>query len=700
MDAYIYDANGVPEKLWNGKRIQDFTLEDKLKFIIETDVSTSGSISEETAELLKEEGYIYKNDSLINKKSVVEIEAAEKLKLLEVFVKNDIGLYGTVQKNTLKSIQNQGYTVIDGHIIKEEQTHLETPVNIAQENLKSTLVINAFGGPGAGKSTACLDIVSALKKRGFVAEYVSEYAKELVWQNRLNLLDGTEAHQRMILQEQYNRVERLIGKCDIIVTDSPLLLNMNYNKELTPAYEEEVKQLYDKFTNFAFVVERDRNKFEQEGRIHNLEESEALDQNITDMLDKYQVKYGTYNHATIDKVVYNAAKVYYGILNAGKSIDQKPEVKEAAKYNKEKYLQQQEEKLAKVNLQIKEMSINYETHPEQIAELLAFSSKFYNYSARNILLIQNQNPHATFVQSFDQWKEAGYTVKKGQQGLKVLVPVKTTYLEVTGENKLVKLSDATPEQQRLYKTHQIDSVQKTYYSIGNVFDISQTSCPVSEYPQYYSMGYKDADQDRIIEGIENYCKDSLKMPVNTSDLSSIGLRGYYDDTAKAITLNELLESTEKLSTLTHELGHAVMDHTAFTEVSNRSQQEFEADCFSVMLDNHLGIDVTEARKRHLADNYSKMEKNYLDRDANYDFDKIISDVFSRYKKVIVDMDVYINNQIEADKKKEECLEDSLIEDIGIDESLDAAGTALFDKMVEKSYPADIDFNALSQLEPA
>lgn len=106
--------------------------------------------------------------------------------------------------------------------IQTEQTqisnssHKESPVH-------KTIVINAFGGPGAGKTTACLDITSMLRKRGFVAEYVPEYAKELVWDKNFEMLDGSEKNQKNILKEQQKRMDRLMGKVDFIVTDAPLL---------------------------------------------------------------------------------------------------------------------------------------------------------------------------------------------------------------------------------------------------------------------------------------------------------------------------------------------------------------------------------------------------------------------------------------------------------------------------------------------
>ena len=56
-----------------------------------------------------------------------------------------------------------------------------------------TVVVNAFGGPGAGKTTSCWEIASELKKAGYCVEYVSEYAKELVWEGQMELLDGSLA---------------------------------------------------------------------------------------------------------------------------------------------------------------------------------------------------------------------------------------------------------------------------------------------------------------------------------------------------------------------------------------------------------------------------------------------------------------------------------------------------------------------------
>lgn len=180
---------------------------------------------------------------------------------------------------------------------------------------KHTIVINAFAGPGAGKTTSCLEVAEKLKKQGFVTEYVQEYAKELVYDNNFIMLDGHYEHQFAILNEQMKRINRLYGKVDFIVTDSPILLNNTYlnedkNTEVYSAYSDSVNKLYGLYNNFNYFVERDTSVFEKEGRIHNLEQSIAIDNELKNMLHNNQIDFDVYTHATIDNIVRDSTIIY------------------------------------------------------------------------------------------------------------------------------------------------------------------------------------------------------------------------------------------------------------------------------------------------------------------------------------------------------------------------------------------------------
>ena len=99
------------------------------------------------------------------------------------------------------------------------------------------------------------------------------------------------------------------------------------------------------------------------------------------------------------------------------------------KYDAEYYNQIKE----KANNQILWIIKDYRENPEHIIEYLQFCSKMYRYSLNNTILIYSQNPNASYVQSFDQWRKLGYSVRRGEHGLDVFVPVHITYVKDNGQ---------------------------------------------------------------------------------------------------------------------------------------------------------------------------------------------------------------------------------------------------------------------------
>ena len=299
---------------------------------------------------------------------------------------------------------------------------------------------------------------------------------------------------------------------------------------------------------------------------------------------------------------------------------------------------------------IKNTAENYTTDPQSLSELFEFGSRFYNYSVRNNILIHHQNPHATYVQSFKAWKDmegADCSVMRGEKGIKVLVPVKCTYLKI--EDELVPLREATREQAAAHKRGEIESVEKLCFKVGTVFDISQTNFPKERYPELYSMGYPSDRHNDIIKGLTDFSKEKLNCPVVADDLKSISLRGTYNPANNEIRLNTRLEDTEKLSTLSHELGHALI-HKTLTPGKSNAQIEFEADAVSIMLQTHCGIPVTDSRKRHLSDNYNTLLQELkanpeTEKNALAQTQQIFSSVFDTYKQNIGDIQQCIQQHI-------------------------------------------------------
>jgi tRNA uridine 5-carbamoylmethylation protein Kti12 len=174
-----------------------------------------------------------------------------------------------------------------------------------------TLIVNAFGGPGVGKTTCCWHIASELKKRGILTEYVSEYAKELVYEEKFDLLDDSMYGQTIIFHEQKRRLDRLIGKVKVVVTDSPILLSIIYASDATEDFKKKILDKFNSYDNFNLVVLRDDKKeYQQSGRKETLEESKEKDKEICKLLDDNKIYYGSYSHEKMDLIIDNIIKTY------------------------------------------------------------------------------------------------------------------------------------------------------------------------------------------------------------------------------------------------------------------------------------------------------------------------------------------------------------------------------------------------------
>lgn len=285
------------------------------------------------------------------------------------------------------------------------------------------------------------------------------------------------------------------------------------------------------------------------------------------------------------------------------------------------YMETAKEKEEAAFQAIVDLAENFEQAPETIAEYLAFSSRFYSYSPRNVMLIMEQNPGATFVDSYVGWKKREAQVQKGQHGMSILVPVNITYLHV--EDKWIQLSHATREQKQMAQKGEIETRSKRFFKTGTVFDIAQTDFPKEQYPRLFYMGYASEDHEKICQGLMDFSNEQLGCEVHIADLSSIALRGrYIHSDPPVIELNRKLEATQKLSTLSHELGHALVHSGAGDKNITTAQKEFEADAFSIMLDSSYGMELTESRKHHLAAHTSDFRKHVMTNNTGSEEEKV------------------------------------------------------------------------------
>ena len=166
------------------------------------------------------------------------------------------------------------------------------------------VVVNLFGGPGSGKSTTCAGVFSKLKLAGLNCEMSLEYVKDKIWENSLNVLDD----QIYVFGKQFHRLNCLKDKVDVIITDSPILLSIIYNKEMSNYLDDLIVEQFRKFNNLNYYLVRDES-FNQTGRIHNLEESVEKDNQIKIMLNEYNISYTTvYKNNSVDTIIDDVMK--------------------------------------------------------------------------------------------------------------------------------------------------------------------------------------------------------------------------------------------------------------------------------------------------------------------------------------------------------------------------------------------------------
>lgn len=308
---------------------------------------------------------------------------------------------------------------------------------MAQKHMeKPSIVVNAFAGPGAGKTVSALTLAAELAKKGYVTEYVSEYAKELVWDGNVDLLNGEPELQLAVLQEQVHRIDRIYGSVDFIVCDSPIMLNPIYLAEANPEYMALTYDLFSQYNNFCYFVERDPARYEQSGRLQNMNESIAIDNEIKTMLSSQNIYFGIYNHNTIMTVLNNIIKYKNRIDKRVESRIQEQQQQAEAPSNygtgsadvsdqnsSVSYTHQKKASSDNQNIKLTKMVTDTATKiiasGEALYSFLKLMSRFKDYSTNNLLLIYAQNPNASDLKTFDEWHEQGKHLKKGVKGTKI-----------------------------------------------------------------------------------------------------------------------------------------------------------------------------------------------------------------------------------------------------------------------------------------
>ncbi|UKS63263.1 LPD25 domain-containing protein [Bacillus toyonensis] len=275
-------------------------------------------------------------------------------------------------------------------------------------------------------------------------------------------------------------------------------------------------------------------------------------------------------------------------------------------YKKKYQTKSPEEKKEAVQALTKKMEKNVEGYfrtPGDLKEYLTFMAKFYHYSPSNISLIQSQFQGASAVGSFSFWKEKGFPVKKGEKGIKILVPNRTVAKFKDKEGTWKSVTKASEQEKKQIESKSVEVMPgRLYFAVGHVFDVSQTNAKAEDLPRIFPNRWLDGsvtDYKSLYKGMEAIAeKNGVKIIEPKQELGVA--KGVSYTLTKEVALNPRNSELQNVKTLLHELAHAKL-HTAETHMNYTApEKEFQAEMTAYAVSSYFGIDTSEYSLGYLA----------------------------------------------------------------------------------------------------
>lgn len=230
---------------------------------------------------------------------------------------------------------------------------------------------------------------------------------------------------------------------------------------------------------------------------------------------------------------------------------------------------------------------------EKYKSYLNTMSKFHNYSANNIQLIEEQCPDATYVAGYKAWqRNFERHVNKGERGIRILAPAPYKIKEeqekidpVTNEPVLDR--DGMPVMEEV-------EIKIPAFRVVTVFDYSQTDG--KELP---GLGVNElhGDVERYRDFMEALERVS-PVPIRYEEMEG-DRKGYFIDLSRPIAIKEGMSEAQTAKTGVHEVAHAKLhareaeQDTEKAVYKDRETKEVEAESVAYTVCQHFGIDTSD-----------------------------------------------------------------------------------------------------------
>lgn len=320
-------------------------------------------------------------------------------------------------------------------------------------------------------------------------------------------------------------------------------------------------------------------------------------------------------------------------------------------YNKKEYKSKsQEEKRKEIDLLVKQANEKIDkvfSSPNDLKEYLSFMAKFHNYSYKNSILIEKQFRGAVAVGSFAFWKEKGYSVNKGEKGIKILVPTKLGDRFIAEDGTIKLISKASEKEKQLIKSGDLETLEGAIkFKQGYVFDVSQTNIPASELPKIFPNKWLEGDVKNykaFYKSLEDVAsKIGVKIIEPKSELGLV--KGISYTSTKEVALNPRNSQLQNVKTLIHELAHAKLHTVETRDNYTKAEKEFQAEMIALSVSSYFGINTEEYSLRYL----SEWAKNATFKDK----EKLLKEVSTTVKEYVEIMEGSLNAERELTKENE------------------------------------------------
>lgn len=185
---------------------------------------------------------------------------------------------------------------------------------------------------------------------------------------------------------------------------------------------------------------------------------------------------------------------------------------------------------------------------------LDVQARFHRYSYGNVLLILSARPTATRVAGYRAWQSLGRQVRRGERGVKILVPMK---VRERGAGTMTDAGDATTSADLGSDPDSADDPVSTrrrlLFGVGTVFDLDQTEgepLPTIDVPVL--AGDEGAALYGRMEAVAR--EEDLIVACDERRLARPETMGLYSPTERLIVVRETAQR-QMTKTLAHELAH-------------------------------------------------------------------------------------------------------------------------------------------------